>query len=216
MPEHFFQRWARLKAESDPATVSAGDAAPCASTGDAETAPSAQPRRPTLHDVTGLASDFDFSVFVAPGLDRSVHHAAMKKLFSDPHFHRMDGLDIYIDDYTKPSPVSSAMLALLAHARSTLAPQPMTSREPALDRRTEPAALDQSVPAGPQTGVEKALCAPDADATASVTELPRPAASPDPTQQQAPIGKGVAASHVDPPVDPQVDPLRDHAANATP
>jgi hypothetical protein len=29
----------------------------------------------------------------------------------------MDGLDVYIDDYTKPSPVSEAMLASLGHAR---------------------------------------------------------------------------------------------------
>jgi hypothetical protein len=29
----------------------------------------------------------------------------------------MDGLDVYIDDYTKPSPVTEAMLASLQHAK---------------------------------------------------------------------------------------------------
>ena len=29
----------------------------------------------------------------------------MKKLFSDPHFNVMDGLDTYIDDYGKPDPI---------------------------------------------------------------------------------------------------------------
>ena len=29
----------------------------------------------------------------------------MKKLFSDPHFNVMDGLDTYIDDYGKPDPL---------------------------------------------------------------------------------------------------------------
>ena len=29
----------------------------------------------------------------------------MKKLFTDPHFNVMDGLDTYIDDYRKPDPI---------------------------------------------------------------------------------------------------------------
>jgi len=39
-----------------------------------------------------------------------VKSAAMKKLFSDPHFNVMDGLDTYIDDYNKPDPIPLAML----------------------------------------------------------------------------------------------------------
>jgi hypothetical protein len=34
----------------------------------------------------------------------------MKKMFSDPHFNIMDGLDIYIDDYSKPDPIPLEML----------------------------------------------------------------------------------------------------------
>ena len=34
----------------------------------------------------------------------------MKKLFSDPHFNVMDGLDTYIDDYGKPDPIPPEML----------------------------------------------------------------------------------------------------------
>ena len=34
----------------------------------------------------------------------------MKKLFSDPHFNVMDGLDTYIDDYGKPDPIPLSML----------------------------------------------------------------------------------------------------------
>jgi len=33
----------------------------------------------------------------------------------------MDKLDVYIDDYTKPSPMSEAMLASLEHAKSVFA-----------------------------------------------------------------------------------------------
>ena len=37
----------------------------------------------------------------------------MKKLFADPHFNVMDGLDTYIDDYGKPDPIPQSMLRQL-------------------------------------------------------------------------------------------------------
>ena len=52
----------------------------------------------------------DFSAFMKPGVDPSVQQAALKKMFSDPHFNVMDGLDIYIDDYSKPDPIPLEML----------------------------------------------------------------------------------------------------------
>jgi len=75
------------------------------------------PRLPTLDDVATLTKDSDFSAFVARGVDATVRRSALKKLFADPHFSTMDRLDVYIDDYTKPSPVSEAMLASLGHAK---------------------------------------------------------------------------------------------------
>lgn len=54
----------------------------------------------TLEDVTALTPASDFSGFVAKGVDTAVKNAAMKKLFSDPHYNIMDGLDIYIGDYS--------------------------------------------------------------------------------------------------------------------
>jgi hypothetical protein len=41
----------------------------------------------------------------------------MKKLFTDPHYNVMDGLDIYIDDYSKPDPMPASMLRQLASAK---------------------------------------------------------------------------------------------------
>ena len=52
----------------------------------------------------------DFSAFMKPDVDPAVQQAAMKKMFSDPHFNIMDGLDIYIDDYSKPDPIPLEML----------------------------------------------------------------------------------------------------------
>jgi hypothetical protein len=68
------------------------------------------PSLPTLDDVLKLTKDSDYSVFVQPGVDPAVQQAAMRQLFSDPHYNIMDGLDIYIDDYNKSDPIPLEML----------------------------------------------------------------------------------------------------------
>jgi hypothetical protein len=94
-------------------------AAPVAASVETTAAPAPAPRPlPTMDDVATLDKDSDFSGFVARGVDQAVRRSALKKLFADPHFNVMDRLDVYIDDYTKPSPVSDAMLASLEHAKS--------------------------------------------------------------------------------------------------
>ena len=70
----------------------------------------AAPPPPTLADVALLTRESDYTRFIAPGIDEGVKRAALKKLFTDPHFNIMDGLDTYIDDYGKPDPIPLAML----------------------------------------------------------------------------------------------------------
>jgi hypothetical protein len=65
---------------------------------------------PTLADVALLSRDSSYARFVARGVDEGVKRAAMKKLFTDPHFNVMDGLDTYIADYGQPDPIPLAML----------------------------------------------------------------------------------------------------------
>jgi len=76
------------------------------------------PALPTLDDVARLTRESDYAPFVQPGVDARVKNAALKKLFSDPHFNVMDGLDTYIDDYGKPDPIPPAMLRRLNQALS--------------------------------------------------------------------------------------------------
>ncbi|TFV87735.1 DUF3306 domain-containing protein [Oxalobacteraceae bacterium OM1] len=111
--ESFFSRWSRRKAEAkpEPAKPEAEVLAP---------APDAPP--PTVEDAEKLTKDSDFTPFMARNVDESVKRTALKKLFSDPHFNVMDGLDIYIDDYTKPDPIPPEMLAALVHAKDILNP----------------------------------------------------------------------------------------------
>ena len=48
------------------------------------------PAPPTLEDVKALTAESDFSAFTGRGVQPEVSNAAMKKLFSDPHYNVMD------------------------------------------------------------------------------------------------------------------------------
>jgi hypothetical protein len=72
---------------------------------------------PTLEDVQSLTPDADFTRFARADVAPEVKNAAFKKLFADPHFNVMDGLDVYIDDYSKPDPIPPEMLRRLVGAK---------------------------------------------------------------------------------------------------
>ncbi|MEO7938256.1 MAG: DUF3306 domain-containing protein [Burkholderiaceae bacterium] len=78
-------------------------------------APQAPP--PTMQDVSALNAESDFKPFIARAVAPEVRNAAMKKLFADPHFNVMDGLDTYIDDYSIPDPLPASMLRKMASAQ---------------------------------------------------------------------------------------------------
>lgn len=71
---------------------------------------------PTLADTAQLTPDSDFQPFMAKDVASEVRNAAMKKLFTDPHFNVMDGLDIYIGDYNTPDPLPPEMLRQMVGA----------------------------------------------------------------------------------------------------
>ena len=75
------------------------------------------PALPTMEDVALLTRSSDFSSFVQPGIDPGVSNAAMKKLFSDPRYNVMDGLDTYIGDYNTPDPIPLSMLRQMNQAK---------------------------------------------------------------------------------------------------
>lgn len=75
------------------------------------------PPPPSMQDVAALHAGSDFKPFVARAVAPEVRNAAMKKLFADPHFNVMDGLDTYIDDYSLPDPLPAAMLRQMASAK---------------------------------------------------------------------------------------------------
>lgn len=137
MSDGFLSRWSRRKAELregrrvepepvEPALQPSAQPSSASGTGgQAHEAPPPGPRgadpveapAPTLDEVRALTPDADFRPFMARGVAPEVKNAAVKKLFADPHFNVMDGLDTYIADYSKPDPLPEAMLRQMASAR---------------------------------------------------------------------------------------------------
>jgi len=116
MADGFLGRWSRRKAGKETKEDSLLEQkveAPkeVSSTPLVENAAEETPPPATLEDVAKIDRfDPDFSAFMKPDVDPAVQQAALKKMFTDPHFNIMDGLDIYIDDYSKPDPLPPGML----------------------------------------------------------------------------------------------------------
>jgi len=88
-------------------------------------------------------------VFMQQKVEDGVKRAALKKLFSDPRFNVMDGLDVYIDDYSIDDPIPEAMLAQLEHAKSTL-----SGGQPPQEAPQEPIAAPSETGAAPERAPE--------------------------------------------------------------
>ena len=160
--ERFLSRWSRRKldaAKEAPAPKPAPPppAAPPAAQG------SAKPELPSVDTLKGLASEYQ--EFLRPDVDEKLRQAALKKLFHDPHFNVMDGLDTYIDDYSKPDPIPEAMLRTLWHAKGLLFDDKKEETPPAADKPADPAPPEtprvtnvaaETAPAEPAEKKEKA------------------------------------------------------------
>jgi uncharacterized protein DUF3306 len=127
----FLARWSRRKLEVAKAPAAAAPAAPAAA------------EAPVLPALDSLTFESDFTAFMHAKVDEGVKRAALKKLFSDPRFNVMDGLDTYIDDYTKNDGISEEMLKTLKHSRTTLFGQPTAQEKQA---EAEARALAQAQP----------------------------------------------------------------------
>jgi hypothetical protein len=112
--EPFLSRWSRRKLETaeNPPDALPAAALPAVAPA-APPAPATEPAAP--ESPQGIGSEY--REFFDPQVDEKLRHTALRKLFSDPHFNVMDGLDTYIDDYSKPDPIPEAMLRQLNQAK---------------------------------------------------------------------------------------------------
>ena len=105
--EKFLSRWARLKQQTrdEPAPKPVDAAGPL----------------PELPPLETLDINSDFKGFLHPKVDAKLRRAALKKLFSDPRFNVMDGLDVYTGDYNTADPIPPEMLQQLVWAQNMFA-----------------------------------------------------------------------------------------------
>jgi uncharacterized protein DUF3306 len=177
--ENFLKRWSRRKLEKvrqQPAAAPApadehGPRAARATPASAAVAAPPQPtptELPAVDSLQGLASDY--KEFLNPQVDENLRRSALKKLFHDPHFNVMDGLDVYIDDYSKPDPIPESMLKELLARHLDFPAPPEPAQEEAQAPLADGPRRDAAPPAAEAT-------APNASTPATETRADVPAAT---------------------------------------
>jgi Protein of unknown function (DUF3306) len=114
--QDFLRRWSRLKRES-------------AASSPVKKIEAEKPIE--LPALDSLTFESDFKAFMHSKVEQTVKRAALKKLFADPRFNVMDGLDTYIDDYTKSESIPQEMLAQLQHVQQRFTDVVAAEQEPA-------------------------------------------------------------------------------------
>lgn len=192
------RRWSQRKLAAartaEPGTAPAAPVpTPPPATPTASAAAATLPAPPAdLPAVESLSFDSDFSLFLQPKVDEQLRRQALKRLFSDPRFNVMDGLDVYIDDYGKPDPIAPELVRQLVQGRYLFDP-PQT--------RVNAQGVVEDVPPD-----EAAAVPPPADAVAAASALPEvphdtPAAIPSTASDPAAAAEGSAAAQPSPPAD---------------
>ena len=113
--QDFLRRWSRLKREAAaaPAKKAAEENKPVEKK-------AAEQNPVPLPSLESLTFESDFKAFMHAKVEETVKRAALKKLFADPRFNVMDGLDTYIGDYTQSDTIPPEMLARLEQKREKL------------------------------------------------------------------------------------------------
>jgi hypothetical protein len=111
--EPFLSRWSKRKTEAR-----AGTPPPEPPPERPNPPPAVVPATPAeppapLPPVESLTPESDFTGFMRPEVDEGLKRQALKTLFQDPHYNVMDGLDVYISDFSIPDPLPESWLGQL-------------------------------------------------------------------------------------------------------
>ena len=106
--ENFLSRWSRKKTEAKALEQPLVEP-PAAQSVPLEPVDEATPP-PPLPPIESLTPESDFVPFMQAEVDPGLKRRAFKKLIEDPRYNIMDGLDVYIDDYSKPDPLPQGWL----------------------------------------------------------------------------------------------------------
>ncbi len=154
----------------------------------------------TLPPIESLTPESDFTAFFsakAPA-DDAVKRAALKVLLRDPRFNVMDGLDTYIDDYTREDPIPESVLRRMVQAQQFLAPEHREVPAPA-----QLGSVDAPPPLSADATPEAALpdtpsSLPAVDSTAQLQDSQQPGVPPAPLAAES----ADDVQHL-PPIDPR-------------
>ena len=108
---------ARAVAPPEPAASAPAPNAPPAPVSATPATPPREAAPAPLPPIESLSIESDFTAFLRPDVDESLKRGALRKLFSDPRFNVMDGLDVYIDDYSKSDTIAPEIVRTLAQWR---------------------------------------------------------------------------------------------------
>lgn len=135
--DHFLARWSRRKSAATAGPVGPTAAAVPAPAGTQSPRPTADvapaPTEIPLPPIESLTPESDFSPFMQADVAEHLKRRALKTLFQDPRFNVMDGLDVYIDDYSKPDPLPEGWLEKMnqvARLGEYRAPEEETAEKP--------------------------------------------------------------------------------------
>jgi hypothetical protein len=181
--DNFLSRWSKKKHEAKrpPEQAQAAPPVAAASPTTAQLPVAAESKSPEpLPPVESLTPESDFSPFMKAEVDPATRRQALKTLFQDPRYNVMDGLDVYIDDYSKPDPLPEGWLAKMNQMTrlGDFRPEEPPEGESA-EKALESAQLAQ------KPAEEQAL-APEPDANSSDT----PIKGPTPPELGKPDGAG--------------------------
>lgn len=152
------KRWSQRKravaraVPADPIAPPAPDANIPAAAVAADPPPAPVAEAAPLPPVDSLTFDSDYSAFMQPKIAEEIKRAALRKLFSDPSFNVMDGLDIYVGDYTQADPMPAGMLEKVSAVYAMLDPVEPSMSEPDVGPTPESAIAVAPVPGAEDTG----------------------------------------------------------------
>ena len=109
----FLSRWSRRKQAArdgieDPLPEALAPTVPAPEV--PATAPQSQEPLAPLPPLDSLTPESDFAPFMRRDVDGDVRRQALKTLFADPRCNVMDGLDVYVADYSKHTPMPDGWL----------------------------------------------------------------------------------------------------------
>ena len=125
--ENFAARWSRLKLDQKRELPEKKDDSPA----------------PALPPLDKLTPESDFTDFMHPKVEDALRRAALKKLFSDPHFNVPDPFEAYSGDWTGGEPIPDELLKALNQARTLLFPEEEKKQESVKVEEEKPSKDDE-------------------------------------------------------------------------